>query len=126
MPPCPSSQVSRLKAMYPDVTIPTPLGIVVSRWSQERFTGGGYSYLRPGGAEYMFDDLAVPEAGGRVLFAGEHTSRDYCGSQHGAYLSGVAAADRVEQGAASSGLGRANWAGLWAVVVGCAALLWAL
>jgi monoamine oxidase len=43
---------------------------------------------------HAFDVLAKPE--GRVHFAGEHTSRDFFGTAHGAYLSGLRAATEID------------------------------
>nr|WP_287045270.1 FAD-dependent oxidoreductase [Herpetosiphon sp.] len=44
----------------------------------------------------MRDDLAQPIAG-RLFFAGEATERTYPSTVHGAYLSGLRAADEVMQ-----------------------------
>jgi len=37
---------------------------------------------------------------GRLFFAGEATSRQHFGTAHGAYLSGLAVAQQIRQGAA--------------------------
>ncbi|MBT4428644.1 MAG: amine oxidase, partial [Rhodospirillaceae bacterium] len=42
----------------------------------------------------QFDDLAEPVAG-RIFLCGEHTMFDYAGTTHGAYLSGLRAAEFV-------------------------------
>ncbi len=63
------------------------------RWGKDPFARGSYSYALPGHA----DDRAVLAAPveGRVFFAGEATSRADYSTAHGAYLSGVRAADEA-------------------------------
>jgi monoamine oxidase len=65
----------------------------VSNWSRMDHIGGGYSYALPGKAEARvtlarpFDD--------RLFFAGEATHRHDFSTAHGAYQSGVRAADEM-------------------------------
>ena len=49
----------------------------------------------PGATPDDYDALARPEHRGRVLFCGEHTSRKYPATMHGALLSGEREAKRV-------------------------------
>ena len=62
-----------------------------SAWDADEFARGGYSHALPGHA----DDRAVLAApvDGRLFFAGEATSANDFSTAHGAYLTGVAAAD---------------------------------
>lgn len=62
-------------------------------WSGDPFARGAYSYALPGRA----DDRAVLAApvDGRLFFAGEACSRDDFSTAHGAYLTGVAAAEQA-------------------------------
>lgn len=62
-------------------------------WGRDTFAGGAYSYAKPGSADCRAV-LAAP-VDDRVLFAGEACSRDDFSTAHGAYLTGVAAADAV-------------------------------
>ncbi len=64
--------------------------LAVTDWSVDRFSRGAYSHALPGHAGDR-DVLARPE--GRLLFAGEACSRDAYSSAHGAYETGVAAAE---------------------------------
>ena len=66
-----------------------------TRWSRDEFSRGAYSYLPPGATPDDYDALARPEHRGRVLFCGEHTSRKYPATMHGALLSGEREAKRV-------------------------------
>jgi monoamine oxidase len=67
--------------------------LAVSNWSRMDSVGGGYSYAHPGRAEAR-DTLARP-FDGRLFFAGEATEPHDFSTAHGAYQSGVRAADEV-------------------------------
>jgi monoamine oxidase len=70
---------------------PEPTGHLTTRWSQDPWTFGAYSYVRVGNKPEDFNRLAKPVAS-TLLFAGEHTDFAYHGTTHGAYLSGIRAA----------------------------------
>jgi monoamine oxidase len=65
--------------------------IAMHGWSRDPFARGAYSYARPGRA----DDRAALAApvDGRLFFAGEACSREDLSTAHGAYLTGIAAAE---------------------------------
>jgi len=73
--------------------LPRPKAMRRTSWGNDPFTLGGYSFPSVTTDMAQFDELASPH--GRVHFAGEHTSRDYFGTVHGAHLSGLRAADEV-------------------------------
>ena len=73
--------------------IPRPREMRRTSWGTDPFTRGAYSFPSATTEMEHFDELAAPH--GRVHFAGEHTSRDYFGTVHGAYLSGLRAADEL-------------------------------
>jgi monoamine oxidase len=60
-------------------------------WLQDKWARGSYSYARPGHA----DDRAVLAApvDDRLFFAGEACSPNFFSTAHGAYMSGIAAAE---------------------------------
>jgi monoamine oxidase len=62
-------------------------------WSGDKFALGAYSYALPGRA----DDRAALAApvDGRLFFAGEACSREDFSTAHGAYLTGIAAAEQA-------------------------------
>ena len=64
-----------------------------TRWRADPWSGGGYSYARPGrhGARA---ELAEP-AEDRIFFAGEATSSTLYSTCHGARLTGLRAADEI-------------------------------
>jgi monoamine oxidase len=83
-----------LRTLYgPD--IPEPTGHLVTRWARDPYAFGSYSYLRPGTSGKTRDALAA-SVDDRLFFAGEATSRDYPSTVHGAYLSGLAAAEEID------------------------------
>jgi monoamine oxidase len=82
-----------LRAMFGS-DVPAPAGSIVTRWAADPFSLGAYSFNAVGSDGAMRRALAEP-VDGRLFFAGEATSADHFATTHGAYLSGLAAADRV-------------------------------
>lgn len=78
--------------------VPEPTQMLATRWSQDPFALGAYAYPRPGGRPSQFDDLGEMIAG-RLVLAGEHTTFDYAGTIHGAYMEGLRAAEAVIEAA---------------------------
>jgi monoamine oxidase len=66
----------------------------VTRWSSDPFAYGSYSFFAKGSSPEDVDALAAP-VGVRLFFAGEATSRDHPATVHGAYASGLRAAEEV-------------------------------
>ncbi len=77
--------------------IPSPTRVVRSDWGSSPFTRGSYSYQAPGSSPR---DLRAFSRGvdRKLFFAGEHTSRKYPATVHGAWLSGVFAARKARRG----------------------------
>ena len=71
--------------------IPAPTAWTITRWRDDPFAGGSYSYVPVGATPDDFNALAAP-VGDRLFFAGEATHRDYYATVHGAYLAGLRAA----------------------------------
>ena len=67
--------------------------IRVHRWGADPFARGSYSFALPGKADER-TTLARPNED-RLFFAGEACSRSDYSTAHGAFLSGVVAADQV-------------------------------
>ena len=63
------------------------------RWGSDPFARGSYSYALPGKADCRAA-LAAP-VDGRLFFAGEACSRSDFSTAHGAFLTGLAAADQA-------------------------------
>jgi len=74
--------------------IPDPTDYQITRWASDPFARGSYSFNALGSLPAMRNDLAR-SIDGRIFFAGEATAPDYFGTVHGAYLSGVRAAQEI-------------------------------
>lgn len=74
--------------------IPEPLDHQITRWASDPFARGAYSYNAVNTDPAMRETLARP-LNGRLFFAGEACHKDYFGTTHGAYLSGLQAARDV-------------------------------
>lgn len=74
--------------------IPQPIDWQITRWFSDPYARGSYSYHAIGSTPKMRDTLASP-LGRRLFFAGEATNRDYFATAHGAFLSGMRAANDV-------------------------------
>lgn len=81
--------LSALRAMMP--TLPDPIDWTRTRWTSDPFSLGAYSYQRAGSPPS--DPATLGRAHGRILFAGEAVESPATTMVHGAYLSGLAAAD---------------------------------
>ena len=75
-------------------TIPEPLDYQITRWNADPFARGAYSFNSVGSTPAMRDHLAE-RLGNTVFFAGEATERKHFSSVHGAYLSGLRAAQQI-------------------------------
>ncbi|MCA9997014.1 MAG: FAD-dependent oxidoreductase [Anaerolineales bacterium] len=88
------SAMETLRTVFGD-DIPDPTDYQITRWASDPFAYGAYSFNPLGSTPEMRDQLAQ-SVGSRLFFAGEATERSYHGNVHGAYLSGVRAAEEVE------------------------------
>lgn len=76
-------------------SVPDPSDYVVTRWSQDKYAKGAYSYSKVGIQPKDFDNLADPIRD-VIVMAGEHTTFEYHATVHGAYLSGLNAAEIID------------------------------
>jgi monoamine oxidase len=82
-----------LKRIYGN-SIPNPTNFLRTKWGQNINSYGAYSYATNGSTSADFDKLSN-QIYNKVFFAGEHTEREYRGTVHGAYLSGIREADKI-------------------------------
>ncbi|WP_186323920.1 flavin monoamine oxidase family protein [Bacillus thuringiensis] len=87
------SAMQVLRRMYGQ-DIPEPVGWLITRWNSDPFTFGSYSYIAVNSSLKDREVLAKP-VGSRLFFAGEATSSEHAATVHGAYLSGVKAAEQM-------------------------------
>jgi monoamine oxidase len=85
--------MNALRMMFGD-DIPEPEGMLVTRWGKDPFAFGAYSHIPPFASGADYDALFEP-VDDVLFFAGEATWREYPSTVHGAYLSGVAAAEEI-------------------------------
>lgn len=85
--------MASLRKMYGQ-GIPEPAGHVVTRWKQDPFSLGSYSYVPVGFTQSDRRQIGMP-VDNRVFFAGEATSQFFPSTVHGAFLSGVRAAYEI-------------------------------
>jgi len=85
--------MAQLKAIY-GTGIPNPTNMLRTKWGQNINTFGSYSFATNDTTSADFDTMAK-EISNKLFFAGEHTIRDYRGTVHGAYLSGIREADKI-------------------------------
>ncbi|PWA91175.1 Amine oxidase [Artemisia annua] len=71
------------------IAVPEPLQAICTRWGQDQFSHGSYSYVGIGASGNDYDILAESIGNGRVFFAGEATNKQYPATMHGAFLSGL-------------------------------------
>ena len=82
--------MNRVRQVWPEA--PYPIQYVFSSWGSDPYTFGAYSSVGTGGSTADREQFRHP-VNNAVFFAGEHTSLCYPSTVHGAYLSGVNAAN---------------------------------
>ncbi len=75
-------------------SIPNPSQILVSRWTSDPYAKGAYSFASVNSSPSHFAAFEQ-QINNRLFFAGEHTTHDYRGTVHGAYLSGEREAEKI-------------------------------
>jgi polyamine oxidase len=77
--------------------IPEPIAVRMTRWHQDVYSYGSYSFI-PVGASGETYDVMAQSVDDKLFFAGEATHRQYPGMVHGAYISGVREANKIIDG----------------------------
>ncbi|KAI9736912.1 MAG: hypothetical protein M1818_005963 [Claussenomyces sp. TS43310] len=73
--------------------VPQPVEVLITRWGQDKFARGSYSYTGPKFKANDYEVMAKPI--GNLFFTGEHTCGTHPATVHGAYISGLRAASEV-------------------------------
>jgi monoamine oxidase len=87
------SAMQALRSMF-GADIPAPSSHQITRWAADPFARGAYSFNALGSTPAMRQALAAPLSG-RLFFAGEATEQRLFGTAHGAYASGLRAAEEI-------------------------------
>jgi len=85
--------MNELKAMFGE-NIPEPVAMEKTSWHTHPFALGSYPHLKPGSNLSACEIIAKP-LNSKVFFAGDATSKNYMATAHGAYLSGLKAANNA-------------------------------
>lgn len=85
--------MARLSRTFAPQPVPAPVEVIVTRWKKDPFTKGTYSFVAPGTQPGDYDVMA--RRIGNLHFAGEATCGTHPATVHGAYLSGLRAAEEV-------------------------------
>lgn len=86
--------LEHLKLIYGS-DIPRPTYHKITRWFSDPFSYGSYSFIKVDGDGYAYNELAKP-INHRLFFAGEATHAKFPATVHGAYLSGLRAAQQIQ------------------------------
>lgn len=82
-----------LKSIY-GKDIPNPTKMLRTKWNENPYSYGSYSFITKGLKNNVFEVFETP-INNKIFFAGEHTTIDYRGTVHGAYLSGIREAKKI-------------------------------
>jgi monoamine oxidase len=85
--------MSNLRSIY-GKAIPEPIDYIITRWNSDPYSYGSYSFSSMGATPADRDSLAAT-VDNVLFFAGEATSKDYPATNHGAYISGQDAANKI-------------------------------
>lgn len=88
-----ASAMQTLKTLYGQ-NIREPIDSQITRWASDPFALGSYSFNPVGAKPRMRKELAKP-LDKKLFFAGEASEKDYFSTAHGAYLSGLRAAEEI-------------------------------
>lgn len=83
-----------LRAMFGNA-FPAPVDAQITRWGQDPFSLGSYSFNATGTSPETREALAGEDWDGALWFAGEACEPEYFGTAHGAVLSGKAVAEAM-------------------------------
>lgn len=83
----------QLHNVFKQTQVPDPVETIITRWGQDPFTYGSYSYVAAPAFPGDYDLMAQPI--GNLHFAGEATCGTHPATVHGAYLSGLRAASEI-------------------------------
>lgn len=87
--------VHLLRNVFGPPNVPPPVESIVTRWGSDRFARGTYSFVAAEARPGDYDLIAAPIS--NLFFAGEATIASHPATVHGAYLSGLRAANEVFQ-----------------------------
>jgi monoamine oxidase len=85
--------IEQLRKVFGYKNVPHPVETIVTRWGSDRFARGTYSFVAAEARPGDYDLIGAPVS--NLFFAGEATIATHPATVHGAYLSGLRAAQEV-------------------------------
>ena len=86
--------MAAIRRMYPNA--PNPTRVRLSNWSKDEFALGSYPFVKAGGSpQDCVDYEEYQTTNQRVFFAGDGVSCQLIGTVHGAYITGLKAAQNA-------------------------------
>ncbi|CAF0978144.1 unnamed protein product [Brachionus calyciflorus] len=79
---------------FPHLNLPKPKHVIKSKWGNDQYANGSYTYIKTGSTVSDVKALAQPLKD-TLFFSGEGTTFKYMSTVHGAYITGREAANRV-------------------------------
>ncbi|KAG7372297.1 amine oxidase [Nitzschia inconspicua] len=95
-----AESLASLRCIFGVENVPQSAATKVTRWRQDPYSCGSYSFTKVRSTEDMYSEVASPL--GNLLFAGEHTSKTTHSTVHGAWETGEREAQRLLKLLASS------------------------
>ena len=86
--------IGQLQEMVPDISVDDVIDVHITRWASDPMAQGAYIHIPPNGTMSDCKNLSK-SISDRLFFAGEATNDIYFGTVHGAYLSGMRAAQEI-------------------------------
>ena len=86
--------MEHLTAIYGAANVKQPTKVLITNWDSNPLAHGAYTYIPKGASPADLDEIAA-QIDDKIFFAGEHTTEDYIGTVHGAYLTGNWAAEAI-------------------------------
>ena len=115
--------MKRLRSIYGN-DIPEPDKYIITRWASDPYARGSYSHPSVGETPADFDLLEKPVSDNpffspKVFFAGEATSKNYYGTVHGAFISGINVGEKIHE---QIKWDRIHWKSLVVIIVSAGVL----
>ncbi|CAB9515787.1 Probable polyamine oxidase 4 [Seminavis robusta] len=101
------SVMSELKTIFAPQDVPEPCQCVITKWGQDEFAYGSFSFNAIG-AKHLYHRILNDPVDNKVFFAGEACSEKYFATTHGAYLTGIDAAKNAAKHCGSDKKGPAK------------------
>ena len=83
-----------LRNMFAPRVIPDPIQVIITKWGQDEFAMGSYSF-NAYGAKHRFRDRLADPVDDRLFFAGEACHSKFPSTTYGAFLSGANVANAI-------------------------------